>query len=373
MDRQQLLAQRKNLMARADLIVSGAKSADRDLTAAESSEVNSLLGQVDELDRQLDAKSAPWWAHLAKGEIIVGGEMKGEPWARQVADIFEKTAAAQGSKALLPVGDIGIPAPTEVVALPTRATRLLDLIERDTMDAPGFAYLRQVTFENNAAVVPVGELKPVSTATFEQVTGQAVTVAHVSEPIPRQYLVDYESVVQVLATQMEAGILSKVEDLVLNGDTGAGITGITTTTGVRAQAFTTDVPTTLRNARLLLETNDIVPNAWVLNPADLAALDMLREGTGATAGGFLLADQGVYERIFGTGVQVVPSTRVTAGTALVGDWSTVRLGVREALASALFEQHADWAQRNQVLLRTEMRAVPKIMRPGALAIADLTA
>jgi HK97 family phage major capsid protein len=100
---------------------------------------------------------------------------------------------------------------------------------------------------------------------------------------------DHASLEDFLRSEMEAGILDALQEQVVNGDgTGENLTGILATSGIISQAFATDRLASIRKGLTQLQATGVTPNALVLNPADLEALDLLR-ADGAT-GAFLLGD-----------------------------------------------------------------------------------
>ena len=93
----------------------------------------------------------------------------------------------------------------------------------------------------------------------------------------------------------------------------------------------TDPITTLRSAITALQSVGEVPNGWVLHPSDAAAIDLSRWGTagGLLVGGFESGGDPSSANIFGPNARRVVSTSVPAGTAVLGDWSKLRVYVRE--------------------------------------------
>ena len=59
---------------------------------------------------------------------------------------------------------------------------------------------------------------------------------------------------------------------------------------------------------------------------------------------------------------------LTKGQALMGDFKQVQLLDREGLAVTAFNQHADFAARNLVYVRAELRAGVVVWRPNRLAL-----
>ncbi|MDD9205197.1 phage major capsid protein, partial [Georgenia sp. 10Sc9-8] len=207
--------------------------------------------------------------------------------------------------------------------------------------------------------------------TFEEVPDHARVLAHLSEPFPLRYLNDYESMMQVLDQQMQGGVTRELERQIASGSgTDEEFTGLLNLTGTTDVAYSGDVLTTLRRARTVLEGKGEVPNAWLLNPSDAESIELTRED-GAT-GGFLMG-AGAYDVVFGQGTRRVVSTAVPQGTAILADWSQVRVGVREAEHTLAATQSGDLFETNRVKLRAEGRYGLKVFRPQAIAIVHLAA
>lgn len=296
---------------------------------------------------------------------VLRGVTARDSWAEEVADRLTKTVGEFGVKAIT-AGGIDIPQVVEsVVTMPVEPTRVLDLlVNRKPLTGNSFEFLRQTVRNNLAATVADNAAKPVSVYTFEEIEDRARVFAHLSEPIPLRYLDDHAEIKNVLQSQMAEDLMNVIEENVLIGDgLGENFTGLSITVGVQAQAFTTDVLTTLRKARTKLVTSGETPTGWVLNHADLESLDLTREN-GAT-GGFMDVD-----KIFG-GLPRVGSSIIPAGFAYLGDWSQARLYVREGgrldadVSGALFDA-------NQVKLRYEGRFGLAVLRPAAFVKIDLT-
>lgn len=335
------------------------------LTAAdEAAEILAELGSRE--------KSAELFDRVAKGlsDTKAGSIGAGKAWAAAAVNALEEKSGGFGVKALLS-GEVSTPPQVEVAELPDVPTRLLDLIPRQELNEATFAYLRQTGRINNAAVVADGALKPTSTFAFQEIEDKARVVAHLSEAFPLRYLSDHETMINVLGHQMAVGIWEALEEQIVNGDgTGENFTGILEVAGTTDVPFATDVITTLRTARTVLESKGERVTGVAMHPDDVQALDMTRED-GAT-GGFLLGDD-TCRRIFGPGVQGVASLAVPEGTAILGDFGQTRLRVRENVSTLSATQSGELFDRNQVKLRTEGRFGFQVSRPQALAVVALAA
>lgn len=367
-----------------------AKSEGRDLTKDEQAHVEGIFAEVEGVDvSQAKAdRSADTVARLSGfpvgdpeaeyGEVgsrsgptpVQQKMLGGTKWAKSVAGTLSRAASGVGVKALLQ-GEVAVPPAVEISAIPEVPATLLDLVARVPLASNNYAYLSQVVRSNNAAVVPDHATKPTSPYKFEEVQGRARVVAHLSEPFPLRYLSDYQGLAQILDQEMREGVLQALEAQLVAGDgEEENFTGIMATTGVTDVPFTGDPLTTVRTARTVLESKAEHPNAWVLHPEDAASLELTREN--GETGGFLMTN-GAYEVLFGAGITRVTSTAIPKGTALLADWSQVRLYVREAEHTLAATQAGQLFEKNEVMLRSEGRYGLQMLRPQAVAVVHLAA
>jgi len=125
----------------------------------------------------------------------------------------------------------------------------------------------------------------------------------------------------------------------------------------------------MSNAKYKLVTTHQSPNAWALHPADIQRLELLRED--GTTGPFMFRN-GLADIEKFVGAPIVPSTAMTAGVGLLGDWTQTELIIRE-------DDHLDVDtsgekfEKNQVQFRLEGRYGFTVERPLAFVTVDLTA
>ena len=374
---------------RAREIAEKAESENRSLTAAEEADYRKAMGEArHHLDQLKTARRDPFMTDLKTladelaGRTPAGrGGRKGthSPWAKATAERMSRamTAEVDGQKALVS-GSIGVPVPleTEVVALSSTPRSLLELIPVRPLaggfgTGNSFSFLRQTVRTNNAAPVADGALKPSSVFTLAEIEDRVRVIAHLSDPVPERYFADHAALEDFLQAEMEAGILDALQEQVVNGDgEGENLTGILATSGVITQVFATDRLTSIRKGLTQLQATGVTPNALVLNPADLEALDLLR-ADGAT-GTFLLGDPSAESATNIWSVPRIPSNAVTAGTALLADWNQAEIVVREDATLAL-DRSGENFTKNLVTLRVEGRFGLAIKRPASFAVIDLAA
>lgn len=380
-----LKEKRAALVADGKSVIDAAKNEGRDLTSDEQAHLESVNAEIEGITVQLDRaeKSSDTVNRLSGFAVVDPDEefesfgrptfaqqkmLNGTRWAKSVAGTLSRAASGVGVKALLQ-GEVSVPPAVEVVALPEVPATLLDLVARVPLASNNYSYLTQTVRSNNAAVVPDGQEKPVSPFTFEEVTGRARVVAHLSDPFPLRYLSDYQGLAQILDQEMREGVLRALEAQLVAGDgTGENFTGLLNTTGVTDVPFAGDPLTTVRTARTVLEGKAEKANAWVLHPEDAAALELTREN--GSSGAFLMIN-GAYDVLFGEGIHRVTSTAIPKGTALLADWSQVRLYVREGEHTLTATQAGDLFQTNRVMLRSEGRFGLQMLRPQAVAVVHL--
>ena len=355
-------------------IVAQVKSENRDLTDAEQKTLDEKVTEVKALDTQLAAaaKSANLLGQL---DAMAAGVEAGEHAGRRLG-LTGKAATAMagkaarammpdsfGAKALAPSGAtvIGQEFAADPIALGQPATGLLDVLPVVTHNAPEFAYLRQSTRTNNAAVVADGALKPTSVYSVTRVEDVLDVVAHLTEAIPQYWLSDNGSLQTFLANELSYGLRLAVE--------AVAVAAIGATSGVQAQAYATDLLTTTRTAITKVETLGFVPSAFVIRPEDWQTIELSRADT---SGVFDMSSAPVdraAQRLWG--VPVAISTAPAAGVAYLLSQDSIALdtdtlGVKIEWSSAVADDFA----RNQVRARVEGRYAAGVRRPLGVVTID---
>lgn len=343
--------------------------------------------EVDQIEAWLSGDGGPIDQDALNGTRIGDGRSGGRNVKAALAN-FASTAAdaITGRKATVnPQGGWTAATPfvtgtKEEVIGPDPNIGILGLIQIDEKtftDTNQFAYLRERTRINNAAVVPDGAKKPVSEYELEEVTDKLKFIAHISTPIPARYLEDYGALKDYLQTVMGRDLYRVIGDELVtgNGD-DTHLHGILNLSGVQQTAYATDLPTTLRKARTTLSLLEETPTAWLMNPTDIEAIELTKDGQGRF--------QSLRE-VMG-GLPMIPSTALAAGTAVLGDWRQAKMvmrsgdGVRLTAMDGTPHYAADgtidgslW-EYNEVAIRAEIRAGGlAVTRPKAFTVVDLVA
>lgn len=300
-------------------------------------------------------------------DVKAGRHVTGREWAGKAAQKIQATARDYGVKALVS-GSIDVPNVVQpgIVPLPAAPQRLIDVIvNRQPLGGNEFSYLRQVVRTNNAAVVADGGTKPTSVSTWQNIEDRARVIAHLSEAIPERYFADHAGLIQVLEAEMFNGVADALEAQVIAGSgTGENMTGVTVVSGTVQVAYTTSVLATCRRALTTLRNLGEVPNAWVFNPTNAEAIDLVADGSGR------FQDAEAVDRILGRLPRLV-STGVPAGVAVLADWNQCAVYVREDLRLDA-DRSGTLFDKNQVKLRAEGRFGFAVHRPQAFGVVDLT-
>ncbi|KZF01023.1 hypothetical protein A2J03_10700 [Rhodococcus sp. EPR-157] len=364
-------------------IVERVKAESRDLTAAENTQIEGFIAEAKGFDSQI-AKATDPNGFLKQLERLVPQDDEtanadgnrrlslsgkgGIALARKAAAAMSGGDGTLGVKAALApsgaaiIGQEFIPDP---VALGQPATGLLDLLPVITHLQPEFAYLRQATRANAAAVVAEGALKPTSTYGLTRIEDTLDVVAHLSEPIPQYWLSDNASLAQFLQSELSYGLRLAVEALVLST--------IDATSGLQTQAYLPgDLLATLRTAVTKVETLGYAPSAFVLRPEDWQTIELTQDANDRYQFSSGPVDR-ASQRVWGVPVALSTAPAVKSGYLLTAGsvaLDTDTQGVKLEWSSAVGD---DW-QRNQTRARLEGRYAAGARQPmGLVKIATAAA
>ncbi|TXH22414.1 MAG: phage major capsid protein [Mycobacterium sp.] len=377
---QQLKEQAEAEVAKARKITETAEAAKRDMTEAEKADyaaaVKAGLGIVEAIkNAKADQEVLDQARKLADEIGGVGGEphrvaKDGRAVGQRLSfkGMGAATAAKMapaGVKALAPSGATVVPQvlSDDPVALGRVATGLLDVLPLVVQSSPEYAYLRQKTRTNNAAVVAEGAVKPTSVFGVEKIEQSLDVVAHLSEGVPRYWLLDNGMLESFVSDELQYGLGLAVEDKVF--------ADINATSGIQAQAYSTSVLETLRKAITRLENVGLVASAIALTPGDWETVELALSSTNAVEHLSLPYDPAT-RRLFG--VPIATTTSQTAGIghvlaqeSVVVDTDSNGIGVQWSESS-----NADDFSKNLIRARCEGRFGTSVLRPLGVVKADLT-
>jgi HK97 family phage major capsid protein len=275
------------------------------------------------------------------------------------------TDSGIGMKALAPNGSVVV-AQTfrpDPVALGKPALSLLDVLPVIPHDTAEYAYLRQNVRTNAAAVVPEGQLKPISVYSVERIESKLAVVAHLSEAIPRHWILDNSSLQAFVNSELQYGLQTKIEQLVL--------TAITTVAGTQPNPYATSVVVTLRKSLTLLELSGYDPAWFALSPTDWEAVEIALGSVNATEYQGIPYDA-ARRTLWGVPVVVVPNHADGTGVTAARDSVALDVGL-EGVELLWTEAGSELFDKNLTKARCETRTGNSIFAPAGLVISDLSA
>ena len=169
------------------------------------------------------------------------------------------------------------------------------------------------------------------------------------------------------------GVITFLKGLLLGDGTSPNLSGLTD-----AGNFTAFTPTA--GANLVESINKAKYNRWavgevvdtvIVNPADWAAMEVLREGTGT--GSYLYGAPGTAAGLNPFGLQVVLSANMTAGSFLIGSLRGAATIYQRQGAVVEMGYINDDFTKNLVTIRAEERLGLAVDRPAAIMFGAITA
>jgi HK97 family phage major capsid protein len=212
--------------------------------------------------------------------------------------------------------------------------------------------------------------KPEGAMAFELVQTPVKTIA-VWVPATKAALSDASQLRGLIDQELREDLEEDLEDEIVSGDgSGAHFTGLLETEGILAQAWDTDMLTTIRKARTTLRvTGRSRPTAMLAHPNDAETLDLLKDSAGRYYFGG--PQQGGVQQVWR--VPVVECEAIPEGTGLMGDYRKAVIWDRERATISVSDSHSDFFIRNMVAILAEQRAAFGVIRPSAFITIDLAA
>jgi HK97 family phage major capsid protein len=387
---ERMKAKRQEILNTMAKITRVAVDQKRNLSPAESERLDELDDQARELKKQIKADEA-CIASISELEAQAQkGLMQGTKnlWGKQMLQEMKKYPSMGGAKALIPVaGSVTVGALSSTIGtLADVAETILQMLSYEQTDKDNITYLRETVRTHAAASVENSNLKPTSTYNLEKVNADIITIAHLSEPIPRQWLDDAPMLGDYVGQTMREGLILQLEEQIFQGSgTSDEIEGLENVSGLLGQAFDTDILTTTRKAITRLENLPIRPDGWAIHPDDWETFELLEN----TAGNYALGAPGqipvdrANRRLWGLPVAV--TLGVSSGTAYLANWkNSLKLWEREAVKidwSEVFTRSVTVGaddfdktgfETNEIKFRCEGRFQLEVDRPGGIVEVALT-
>jgi HK97 family phage major capsid protein len=370
-------------LAKAREIAEKAEAENRDLTDDEKAIYDPIIAKGKQLSADFeklrsDESVKAWANNLAAevGEALHGGggglgsggaaRTKGQRLSFKGMGRVAANRLLDGTKALAPSGAtvVAQELTPDVVSLGKAPMGLLDVIPVIQHPTPEISYLRQTVRTNAAAVVAAGAQKPTSVYTVTKITNNLAVIAHLSEGIPRHWLIDNSALESWLDSELRYGLQVAVEAKIL--------ADVNCTSGIQAQAYATSVLATLRKGVTKLETAGYTASAFVLHPADWEGVELGLASQAAIEHVGLPYDPAT-RRLFS--VPVTTSNAQTAGVGHALATGAVALDTDTRGVDVQYSENATATSfgTNTVYARCESRYATSIFSPLGVVTLDLTA
>ena len=175
--------------------------------------------------------------------------------------------------------------------------------------------------------------------------------------VSKEMLADLAFVRSEINTELMEAIEQNIDYSLVNGTGGTDLNGLLSyAPSFNAPSFTGTVPSAnisdlIRIAKAQIEAANFVPTHVVLNPEDVAKIELTKDASGAyTYPAFWDANMRV------AGLIVVSSNNIAAGTMIVGDFTKFNIKFREDMNMSVGYENDDFT-RNMITILCEARLV----------------
>lgn len=255
---------------------------------------------------------------------------------------------------------------------------VIDLFDVINTDQYQYKYLEETTFTNNAAEASEGSAFGESALAFTERT-ENIRKFGVSIPVTEELLADVSAVQGYLDSRLRTMLQLRLDSELLNGDGSApNITGILNKTGINTFDYSTFAGNLKRIGQIYQAITEIrkdafvEPDAIIMHPSDW--YDVVTEVNAVTTSGALnplfvgagMMNGAPTASIWG--VPVVPTTAISAGTALVGSFGggqAVHVVSRAGMEVAMSDSHDDFFTKDKVMMKASLRLGFPIYRATA--------
>lgn len=255
---------------------------------------------------------------------------------------------------------------------------VIDLFDVINTDQYQYKYLEETTFTNNAAEASEGSAFGESALAFTERT-ENIRKFGVSIPVTEELLADVSAVQGYLDSRLRTMLQLRLDSELLNGDGSApNITGILNKTGINTFDYSSFAGNLKRIGQIYQAITEIrkdafvEPDAIIMHPSDW--YDVVTEVNAVTTSGALnplfvgagMMNGAPTASIWG--VPVVPTTAISAGTALVGSFGggqAVHVVSRAGMEVAMSDSHDDFFTKDKVMMKASLRLGFPIYRATA--------
>ena len=260
----------------------------------------------------------------------------------------------------------------EIIAPAQRLLTIRNLLLPGRTASNVVEYVKETGYQNMAAPVAEGALKPQSDIKFDLVQTTVKTLAHWILA-SKQVLADVPLLQSYVELRMTIGLAQVEEAQLLGGDgTGQNLLGlIPQATPYAFATYSKEGDTKLdriRRAILQVRVAEYRASGLVLNPIDWADIQTIKDSQGR----YLWSDPVVNNGNNIWGLPVVDTTAIAPGKFLCGAFNiAAQIFDREDASVEVSNEDADNFRRNLVTILVEERLALAVSRPESFIYGDL--
>lgn len=332
-----------------------------ELKKAAESRPSRSLGLRGEIAKNLEGENKERYAQVLKGE------------SRSLRMVLKEITSAEVSTGMKREDFID-----SLISLERQPLRIRNLLTVIPVQTDAVKYGKQTLRDNKAKIVAEGTSKPYSNYKWENATATIETIAHLTK-LTLQALADAPRLAAEVESEMRYGYSLIEEAEILNGDGTTGhlsglienSTAYALPVGMDASGILTPLDR-LRVAMLQVHLAYAVPDAHVLNPINVAEIDLMRRDTDGN-GGYLFSrpdgDTGVARA---WRLPIVESPPMVVNTFLTGAFRySAHLYDRQGITVAISTENDDDFETNKATMRVEGRVGLGVRRSYGLVSGAL--
>jgi HK97 family phage major capsid protein len=255
------------------------------------------------------------------------------------------------------------PRTSDVVPLATRPIQILDLIPIDPVSVATVKWMEKTTYTISAAEIAEAATYPESVYVWTERTAPVQKIAD-SIPVTDEQLDDVDQMASLLDADLRFGVRQKLDSQVINGTgTPPQIRGILNYSGIQTQARAADphFDAIFKAITKVRVTGRAEPDAIAIHSTDFQTIRLTRTADGIYIMGN--PDSPGSMRLFGLPVAI--NEVLTAGTALVGDFSRhARLKERKGIEVQVGFTGTQFTEGKKTL-RADVRVAMVVRRAAA--------
>jgi len=262
---------------------------------------------------------------------------------------------------------------------------VIGLFDQIQTDQNAYVYLEETTFTNNAGeIAEAGDISSAneSALAFTERTESVRKIATFL-PVTDELLQDVSGIQGYVNSRLQTMMKLRMDNQLLNGNGSApNLTGVLSKSGINTFDYSSYGGELNRLGQVYQAITEIrkdafvEPDAVIMHPSDwyqvvTSVADITTTSSGAASRNPLIVAAGgfgndVTAKLWG--LNVVPSSAIAEGTALVGKFGggdAAQIIMRSGVDLAISDSHSDFFAKNQLAIRLTMRMGFAIYRPTA--------